>query len=144
MLTAVAMLGFGGPAWPGAIGAVVPQGLWHLKVCSQVSFTRPRCAYLDQTRRLRVRNGSADEDKVLFDDAISADVTQQVLDAAVAVIRSFAPPSASGVDVTNLTVQLSVNGDSAEVHVSALSSSYKAGPGGRDLVKLLRHITHAF
>jgi hypothetical protein len=111
LITAVAMFGLGDAALPGTTETVVPSGLWHLKVCFQVSYTRPHCAYLDETHKLRVRDGSADEDKALFDATISADLTQQVLDDAVAVIRSFAPPRrASRTDANNLTVQIVVNG----------------------------------
>ena len=141
---AIATLGLGGPALSVPAETVVPQGRWHLKACLQVSYTRPHCAYLDQTHKLRVRDGSADEDRVLFEGVISAELAQQVLDRAVTVIRSFAAPSAVGSDADNLTIQLVVNGESAQVNVSSLSPSYQAGSGGKDLVKLLGQLTHAF
>ena len=143
---AFVMLSLGSPVLAGSSGSALPNGKWELTVCLSSSYTGSRCAHLDEKLKLRVQYlvGPTDQGKILFEGSIPADVAQQLYGRALSVIRSFGDTARSTVmlDGPSAVLKLTLNGNAAQVSFSAEPDD--AGPDMKDLVDLLRELTHAF
>jgi hypothetical protein len=127
---------------------VLPSGSWSLKVCAAFGPSNDTpCIYLTQKLILRVENPTwppPPQRKVVFEQAISPALAQQVYAHALSAIRSVGDVQGQWVqDGTDVRITLTVHATSAEAHFMSAGID-QAGPEVSALIRLLRDTTHAF